>query len=153
MSAPRFEPTPVWTHALEEPDCPYHLLLVVQDACHVIGWCRTFPSICNAYRQRADLGIGLLPEYRNQGLGTTLVRQSLDWARMRGIQYVTLTTRPDNIRALGVFTRCGFTFTGQIRNGMVEMMKDLSSLYDVPKAHATHLGLNIQRGTVGECFT
>jgi RimJ/RimL family protein N-acetyltransferase len=119
MKTTRFEPTPGWTHALEEPDCLCHLLLVAEDAGHVVGWCRTFPSENGA--QATTLGIGLLPPYRDRGIGTALVRRSLRWTRERNYQRVRLTTHPDNARAIHVFTRCGFVFSGRVAQDALEM--------------------------------
>jgi len=125
MSTTRYEPTPAWTHALEEPTCLRHLLLVVIDKHDVVGWCRTFPASCQVDSTEASLGIGLLLEYRNRGIGSQLVQQSLIWAAGRGLQRVTLTTRLDNNRAIHIFTCCGFAFTGQTRDDTAEMACDL----------------------------
>jgi RimJ/RimL family protein N-acetyltransferase len=118
MSTPCFQPTPAWTHALDVPECPNHLLLVVEDEGHVVGWCRIFPT---AGTREASLGIGLLQGYRDRGIGTHLARQALEWAWFAGLERVTLTSHPDNARAIHVFTRCGFGFTGRAWNGSVEM--------------------------------
>jgi ribosomal protein S18 acetylase RimI-like enzyme len=121
MSTPRFQPTPEWLHALAEPGCSCHLLLVVEDAVNIAGWCRLFPI----GSQASGLGVGLLPAYRNRGLGTMLVRQALDWALAAGLQRVALTTRQDNTRAIRVFTRRGFAFTGRVDHNAVAMSCEL----------------------------
>ena len=126
-----FEPTPSWIHALEEPLCACHLLLVVENARHVVGWCRTFPEEGRDEAREATLGIGLLPPYRDRGIGTALVRQSLSWAKNAGYQCVRLTTHPDNARAIHVFTRCEFTFTGQGSDNWLEMTCDLACSLNV----------------------
>lgn len=121
MKTTRFELTPAWTHALQEPECPCHLLLVVEDDGRVVGWCRVFPRDGSEDNQKVVLGIGLLPLYRDRGLGTALVRRSLAWAGDAGYRRINLTTHPDNARAIHVFQRCGFTFTGKTRGRMLEM--------------------------------
>ena len=131
MRTSRFEPTPGWIHALEEPQCACHLLLVVEDTGHVVGWCRTFPKESGDEVREATLGIGLLPPYRDRGIGTALVRQSLSWAKNVGYQCVRLTTHPDNARAIHVFTHCGFTFTGQSSDTWLEMTCDLACSLNV----------------------
>lgn len=125
MRTTRFEPTPRWTHALEEPSCPCHLLLVVEDAGRVVGWCRTFPKEGGDEAREATLGIGLLVPYRDRGIGTALVRRSLGWAKDVGCQSVRLTTHPDNARAIHIFTRCGFVFTRSVDEDLLEMTCDL----------------------------
>jgi len=121
MSTTRFEPTPAWIHALQEPECPYHLLLVVEDGEEIVGWCRTFPKDGSNEAKEVLLGIGLLPAYRDRGLGTDLIRRSLAWARDAGYRRVSLTTRPDNTRAIHVFQRCDFAFTGKTHGQMLKM--------------------------------
>jgi RimJ/RimL family protein N-acetyltransferase len=127
MSTTRFEPTLNWIHALEAPCCPCHLLLVVEDTGHLVGWCRTFPRDGWTETQEAMLGVGLLPVYRDQGIGTALVRRSLRWAEDVGYQRVSLTTHPENGRAIHVFTRCGFAFTRRADDNLLEMAYDLPS--------------------------
>lgn len=128
MRTTHFEPTPAWTHALERPNCPDHLLLVVVDAGRVVGWCRIFPRENRQGAREATLGIGLLPAYRDRGIGSTLVRRSLRWARDSGYRRVLLTTHPDNARAIHVFGRCGFVPIGMARDSSVEMACNLSLL-------------------------
>lgn len=121
MSTPCFIPTLPWTHALAEPDCPHHLLLVVIDRGHAVGWCRLFPPGCRHGQATASLGIGLLPRYRHQGLGTRLVHRSLAWARRAGLKRITLTTHVDNACAIHVFTKCGFSPDSRTGNGSLGM--------------------------------
>jgi len=129
MNTSRFEPTPAWTHALRETLCPDHSLLVVEDKNNVVGWCRTFPEHCPDSWSTASLGVGLLPFYRNRGIGTALVRQSLIWAGGVGLRRVRLTTYPDNARAIRAFIKCGFYFTGRTCNGSVEMACNLPTTF------------------------
>jgi len=125
MRTLRYEPTPAWEHALDHPDCPDHLLLVVQDQSQVVGWCRTFPMNCRDGVATASLGVGLLPDYRDRGIGTALIRTSLKWANDAGLVWVQLTTRTDNQRAIHVFRKCGFDQTGNGHNGTLEMAVEL----------------------------
>lgn len=123
MSTRRFEPTLDWTHALQEPLCPGHQLLVAECQGEVIGWCRLFPK---DGKNEVVLGIGLLPKYRHRGLGTALVRRALHWGRDTGYQRVSLTTRLNNARAIHVFSRCGFARMRCADDGLLEMACMLS---------------------------
>ena len=118
MRITHFEMTPAWEHALAEPECPGHLLLIAQDGRHLIGWCRVFPT---GTPEEAEVGIGLLPLYRDQGLGTRIPQQALHWAYRQGLTRLTLTTRADNRRAIHVFERCGFSPTGRREGEWIEM--------------------------------
>jgi RimJ/RimL family protein N-acetyltransferase len=125
MRTRRYEPTPAWEHTLNEPNCPDHLLLVARDEAQIVGWCRTFPADCQDDNTTASLGIGLLPNYRDRGIGTALVLTAVDWARDAGFDKITLTTQPDNHRAVHVFNKCGFAPSGDGHNGTIEMAVEL----------------------------
>lgn len=108
MHTPRFEPTPAWEHALSQPDCPCHLLLVAVEGAHIAGWCRLFPLA----EGTLELGIGVVAPYRRQGRGSALLAAALDWASARGMP-VVLETRTDNLPAIRLFTRAGFRVIGE----------------------------------------
>jgi len=108
MRTPRFEPTPAWEHALAQPDCPCHLLLVAVEGANVVGWCRLFPTDEGAL----ELGIGVVASHRRQGIGRALLGAALEWASARGMP-VVLETRTDNTPAIRLFTRSGFRVVGQ----------------------------------------
>jgi RimJ/RimL family protein N-acetyltransferase len=122
MTTRQYEPTPAWEHALDEVDCPEHLLLVATTGSHLVGWCRSFPS-SHPNGQIATLGVGLLPAFRDQGIGTQMVRTALAWAQEAGLKQICLTARSDNERAIHVFAKCGFTplDNSPRKNGKVEM--------------------------------
>jgi ribosomal protein S18 acetylase RimI-like enzyme len=108
MRTPRFEPTPAWEHALAQPDCPCHLLLVAVEGANVVGWCRLFPTDEGAL----ELGIGVVASHRRRGIGRALLDAALEWASARGMP-VVLETRTDNTPAIRLFTRSGFRVVGQ----------------------------------------
>ncbi len=121
MRTLRYEPTPAWEHALSCPECANHSLLVVRVQSRIVGWCRIFPVDGQDGKKSAALGIGLLLEYRDRGIGTALIARSLQWARESDLREVTLTTRADNHRAVHVFREQGFRFTGDESCGLIEM--------------------------------
>jgi RimJ/RimL family protein N-acetyltransferase len=122
MHTSRFKATPRWTRVLSHPECPDHLLLVPRVEGRPIGWCRLFPTDTP---RESDLGIGLLPPYRNQGLGTCLIQQVVTWAEHRDFSHLKLTTRCDNWRAIHVFKKCGFTKVENCDTMWMVMMQDL----------------------------
>jgi ribosomal protein S18 acetylase RimI-like enzyme len=126
MSTTRFEPTPAWMHALQAPDSPDHFLLVVEAAGNIVGWGRIFPMGNEGQRQVGTLGIGLLPAYRDQGIGTALVRQILKQAKKVGYHRIYLSTHQDNGRARHVFSRCGFIVARRFDAKLLEMVCELS---------------------------
>ena len=108
MSTRSFVPTNAWIHAMETGDCHCHRLLIVEANGEVIGWCRSFPVDYAVSPLHVELGIGLLPRYRNQGIGFELIIRSLQWAKTAGLQMMDLTVSTQNSIAVHVFTKCGF---------------------------------------------
>jgi len=132
MSTSRFVPTPAWRHALDQPDCDQHLMLVAEAGGQVVGWCRLFPNCSpdkahKAERDEAELGIGLLLSFRGRGVGQEMVELSLLWARESGLAAVYLTTRSRNRRAVGLFARCGFQAVDGQGSGQVLMRCNLET--------------------------
>lgn len=108
-----FIPTPPWQRALyESEDNSNYLLLVAEDPEGIIGWCRVFPYEFGTSRHVADLGIGLLPAWRNQGIGTALVSEAIQWAVEQCFEKLTLSVFATNSRASHVFEKVGFVRTG-----------------------------------------
>lgn len=108
MATRSFIPTHPWVHALELDGCVFHKLLVAESDGNVVGWCRSFPATCGELLSRAELGIGLMAQYRNQGIGSELVMRSLDWAESADLRTVDLTVSLGNSIAIHVFGKCGF---------------------------------------------
>jgi len=121
MHTRRFEPTPAWLHALDNPDCSNHLLLIALSGEDVVGWCRLFPV---GEDGEVELGIGVLDAHRRRGVGGMLLSAALDWADERGTE-VVLVTRPDNHPAIRLFDRYGFRATNQ-GNGLLTMRRPSS---------------------------
>ncbi|NND12945.1 MAG: GNAT family N-acetyltransferase [Acidimicrobiia bacterium] len=53
--------------------------------------------------------IAVKPAYRGSGIGTSLVRTGMQWARNRGARMVVLNTRMDNDPASRLYRREGFS--------------------------------------------
>jgi len=60
----------------------------------------------------------LLPEFRGQGLGGRLIRQTLDAARAFGLHRVELTVREDNTGAIALYRKIGFETEGRMRDAI-----------------------------------
>jgi ribosomal protein S18 acetylase RimI-like enzyme len=68
--------------------------------------------------------IGVLPQYRNRGLGKRLTIESLRFAKARGYQ-IKLEVRQDNTRAIGLYKELGFQRLGDYD---VYIVRDLSRI-------------------------
>ena len=85
----------------------------------VVGWCDIRRSPFEGFRHVGTLGVGLLPEWREQGLGRRLIKKTVDAARANGVTRVELETFASNSRAIHVFEGLGFKTEGVKRRARV----------------------------------
>ena len=90
--------------------------LVAVSAGEVVGWCDIIPNQRPIHAHGGVLGMGLLPEFRGQGLGDRLIRQTLAAARVFGLSRVELSVRESNAGAIALYKRVGFEIEGLQRN-------------------------------------
>jgi ribosomal protein S18 acetylase RimI-like enzyme len=90
--------------------------LVAVSAGQVVGWCDVIPNPRPINAHVGVLGIALLPEFRRQGIGGCLIRQTLDAARDFGLRRVELTVRENNTVAIELYRKFGFATEGLQRN-------------------------------------
>jgi len=88
------------------------------DGERVVGWADVMPNDLPTLRHRGALGIGVLPEYRGQGIGPQLLRSVIDAAFASGITRVELEVREDNAEAIRLYEAFGFEHEGRRRAAM-----------------------------------
>lgn len=99
------------------------VLFVVEDRGRVVGWLNL------ASRDGlADLGMGLLPDYRGQGLGSQLMERCLKWCRDHSCHKITLEVWPHNRAAIRLYEKFGFEQEGYKRR---ERMRKNGEIWDV----------------------
>lgn len=86
------------------------------DEGRVVGWCDAFPSSNPRQSHRAFLGMGLLPEYRGQGIGTKLVQAVIAEARTAGLDKLELHVYTSNPAAIALYRKLGFVEEGFIKS-------------------------------------
>jgi ribosomal protein S18 acetylase RimI-like enzyme len=91
---------------------------VVLSAGEVVGWCDIVPKSRPVHAHVGVLGVALLPEFRGQGFGVRLMRQTLDAARSFGLHRVELTVREDNKNAIALYRKIGFETEGLMRDAI-----------------------------------
>jgi ribosomal protein S18 acetylase RimI-like enzyme len=82
--------------------------------------------LCPMPANAVEFTIFVHQDYREEGLGTALSRQTLAWARRRGFACVYLTTEISNFRALRLFRKLRFQTTSSYGDE-IEMKLDLAS--------------------------
>jgi ribosomal protein S18 acetylase RimI-like enzyme len=93
--------------------------LVAISAGEVVGWCDVTPKSRPIYAHCGVLGMGLLPRFRGQGIGTRLILRTLHAARARGLSRVELSVREGNVNAIALYEKVGFVTEGLQRNGVL----------------------------------
>ncbi len=78
----------------------------------VVGWCDVTPKPLPGFQHSGVLGMGLLPEFRGQGLGKSLLLQALQSSREAGIRRVELEVYASNRIAISLYEKHGFLQEG-----------------------------------------
>jgi len=81
----------------------------------VVGWCDVFPIENPRQSHRGNLGMGLLPKFRGQGIGTKLLDAVLSRAKDFGLEKVELHVYTSNIPAIALYKKFGFEQEGLIK--------------------------------------
>ncbi|MGC2775989.1 MAG: GNAT family N-acetyltransferase [Bradyrhizobium sp.] len=74
----------------------------------VVGWCDVTPKSGPIDARIGVLGMGLLPQFRHQGLGKRLMAAALEAARQVGFSRVELTVYRGNTNAIRLYQKAGF---------------------------------------------
>jgi ribosomal protein S18 acetylase RimI-like enzyme len=89
-----------------------HLVALVDQ--EVVGWCDLRLKSAATLRHSAVLGMGVVAEYRHQGLGRRLLVETL--ARALNLRRIELIVRTDNTAAISLYRSCGFEVEGTCRS-------------------------------------
>jgi RimJ/RimL family protein N-acetyltransferase len=85
----------------------------------VVGWCdiqrHSFPSRAH----RGTLGMGIVPAYRDRGLGVRLIQAALAQAWAARFVRVELDVHGDNARAIALYEKVGFVREGVARDAVL----------------------------------
>ncbi|MFH7041790.1 N-acetyltransferase family protein [Paucibacter sp. JuS9] len=84
----------------------------------VLGWAQVQRGQGAAVAHRGDLGMGVHPDWRGQGLGKRLLSACVGTAGAKGINSIELEVRCDNRSALNLYRSLGFTMESVVRDAM-----------------------------------
>ncbi len=90
-------------------------VVAVEDG-KVVGWCDIRRSDRPTHAHCGTLGMGIIPGYRDKGLGTRLIAAALDLAREREFHRVQLQVYATNTRAIALYEKVGFVREGVARD-------------------------------------
>ncbi|MEA2939725.1 MAG: hypothetical protein QOD09_254 [Bradyrhizobium sp.] len=85
----------------------------------MVGWCDVTPLSRPIQAHRGVFGVGLLPQFRSQGIGTKLTKKALAAARAYRLHRVELTVREHNTGAIELYKKAGFEIEGVQRDAVL----------------------------------
>lgn len=91
---------------------------VAVDGDRVIGWCDVTPKPRESMRHSGTLGMGVAASHRGRGVGTALLRVTLENAIARGLTRIELVVRIDNEPAIALYHHFGFEIEGRQRDAL-----------------------------------
>lgn len=82
----------------------------------IIGWCDIVREQYEAEKHSGSLGMGIVPGWRERGIGRRLIEAALNAADAVAISRVELTVNADNERAVRLYQSVGFVEEGRKRS-------------------------------------
>lgn len=87
--------------------------MIARDADRVVGWCEIVPGDAETCRDHVGtVSMGLLEDYRGQGIGADLMADAIMDAMSKGITRIQLLVRASNTGAVALYEKMGFTIEG-----------------------------------------
>lgn len=85
------------------------------DGDSVVGWCDVFPEENPRLRHCGNLGMGILPEFRGQGIGSKLLQKVIEHAKIFGLEKIELKVYTSNLSAVALYKKFDFEQEGLIK--------------------------------------
>jgi ribosomal protein S18 acetylase RimI-like enzyme len=84
------------------------------DGDKVVGWCDITPKNNEGFTHVGVLGMGILSEYRNQGIGSKLIDKAIEHSvKNNGIEKIELEVFESNVNAIKLYEKFGFVYEGK----------------------------------------
>jgi ribosomal protein S18 acetylase RimI-like enzyme len=82
----------------------------------VIGWCDVLRKGVKSQSHSGVLGIGVLHDFRGQGIGKRLMLATMEDAQKKGIQRIELWVFENNQSAIALYLKLGFRTEGKMND-------------------------------------
>lgn len=86
--------------------------VAVDDGDSVVGWCDIVRNPREGFRHCGQLGMGVTPDARGQGLGERLAKATIERAWDAGLERVELEVFASNEPAIRLYEKLGFVVEG-----------------------------------------
>jgi ribosomal protein S18 acetylase RimI-like enzyme len=87
---------------------------VALDGDRVVGWCDILVPKLAAFSHVGTVGMGLLPEYRGNGIGRRILETAIKAAFSTGIERIELLVYETNPQAIRLYRSLGFVEEGRM---------------------------------------
>jgi len=91
-----------------------------ENACYLGAFCQEgLCGILSAYFVLDEvqiMNLAVLPKYRKMGIGAGLLSKLFDLSAEKGCRFITLEVGEDNLPAISLYEKCGFTAVGTRKN-------------------------------------
>ena len=102
----------------ENIDEGHSQLVAIYDA-EVIGWCDILPRSEMVRQHIGVVGMGVLPEFRSNGLGRRLLIKTLKHTASKSFRKIELQVRSSNAPAVKLYETTGFVHEGVLRDNIL----------------------------------
>lgn len=93
-----------------------HFVAVYEN--EIIGFCSAKRYQTKSLSHRAEIGMGVIKEFRNNKIGEKLLLTTIDHTKQSGIIRLDLDVREDNYPAINLYSKCGFTEYARKKKGI-----------------------------------
>lgn len=121
LEPPRFEDVAAFQQGLIQKNGPVYYAV---EGNKVVGWADIFPEDNPRQSHRGSLGMGIIQEYRNKGIGQKLLGAVINKAKEFGLEKVELNVYTSNVNAIKLYKKMGFT-----EEGLIKKYRKLDSQY------------------------
>ena len=112
IEAPPLENTRKWLkNGIEQGE----IRMIALDDASVVGWCDIEVPEREGFCHIGRLGMGILKDFRGQGLGRVLLEKTLAIAKEQNLERIELEVYASNVSAIGLYKTFGFQLEGQKR--------------------------------------
>lgn len=92
---------------------PNTIFFVAEIENKLVGFMAVIGSNLKRNRHSANIVLGVLDDYRGQGIATKLFNKAFEWAKEVGISRLGLTVIKDNNKAFNLYRKMGFVLEGE----------------------------------------
>ena len=100
----------------EDTEKTHNLFLVCEVHGRIVGFSRCEGNELKRMAHKVEFGVGVLKDFWGYGIGTNLLKESIQWADANDIKKMTLNVLETNEKAIMLYEKLGFEQEGVLKN-------------------------------------